>query len=178
MNEQRSYHFKPNPNLPTHYTPALRNHKNFSYGGGAQQCPLGQNYQQAYARHRFQEQQQQRENKGEYQGQKRTQSFEDQMLHFMSKNKRILNLHEKKFSDLENFQANTIVFQTNTNTSLKNLETLLGQLAQAVQKEPKDSFPSDTRKNLKDCMAVILRSGRELDEKRVEKRSTEEEKQS
>ena len=36
MNEQRSYHFKPNPNLPTHYTPALRNHENFSYGGGAQ----------------------------------------------------------------------------------------------------------------------------------------------
>ena len=35
MNEQRSYHFKPNPNLPTHYTPALRNHESFSYGGGA-----------------------------------------------------------------------------------------------------------------------------------------------
>ena len=30
MNEQRSYHFKPNPNLPTHYNPALRNHENFS----------------------------------------------------------------------------------------------------------------------------------------------------
>ena len=36
MNEQRSYHFKPNPNLPTHYTPVLRNHENFSYAGGAQ----------------------------------------------------------------------------------------------------------------------------------------------
>ena len=36
MNEQRSYHFKPKPNLPTHYTPTLRNHENFSYGGGAQ----------------------------------------------------------------------------------------------------------------------------------------------
>ena len=36
MNEQRSYHFKPNPNLPTHYTPALRNHENFSYGRGPQ----------------------------------------------------------------------------------------------------------------------------------------------
>ena len=36
MNEQRSYHFKPNPNLPIHYTPSLRNHENFSYGGGAQ----------------------------------------------------------------------------------------------------------------------------------------------
>ena len=35
LNEQRAYHFKPNPNLPTHYTPALRNHENFSYGGGA-----------------------------------------------------------------------------------------------------------------------------------------------
>ena len=50
MNEKRSYHFKPNPNCLTHYTPALRNHENFSYGGGAQQGPrLGQNYQQAYA---------------------------------------------------------------------------------------------------------------------------------
>ena len=50
MNEQRSYHFKPNPNLPTHYTPALRNHENFSYGRGAQQGPIpGQNYQQPYA---------------------------------------------------------------------------------------------------------------------------------
>ena len=35
MNEQISYHFKPNPNFPTHYTPALRNHENLSYGGGA-----------------------------------------------------------------------------------------------------------------------------------------------
>ena len=45
MNEQRSYHFKPNPNLPTHYTPALRNHERFSYGEGAQQGPRpGHNY--------------------------------------------------------------------------------------------------------------------------------------
>ena len=39
MNEQRSYHFKPNHNLPTHYTLTLRNHENFSYGGGAQHGP-------------------------------------------------------------------------------------------------------------------------------------------
>ena len=39
MSEQRSYHFKPNPNLPTHYNPALWNHENFSYGGGASQGP-------------------------------------------------------------------------------------------------------------------------------------------
>ena len=58
LNANRSYTFKPNPNLPT-YTLALRNHENFSYGGGAQQGPrLGQNYHQGYAQPRFQEQQQ------------------------------------------------------------------------------------------------------------------------
>ena len=35
LNEQRSYNFKSNPNLPTHYNPALRNHENFSYDRGA-----------------------------------------------------------------------------------------------------------------------------------------------
>ena len=80
MNEQRSYHFKPNPNLPTHYNPALRNHESFSYGREAQQGPKhGQNYHQAYTQPGFQ-QQQNRDNIGEYQGQKRTQTFEDQVL--------------------------------------------------------------------------------------------------
>ena len=54
LNEQRSYHFKPNPNLPTHYNPTLRNHKNFSYGGGASHGPRhGQNLQQGYQPPRF-----------------------------------------------------------------------------------------------------------------------------
>ena len=35
VNEPRNYYCKPNPNLPTHYNPALRSHENFSYGGGA-----------------------------------------------------------------------------------------------------------------------------------------------
>ena len=29
LNSNKSYTFKPNPHLPTHYTPALRNHENF-----------------------------------------------------------------------------------------------------------------------------------------------------
>ena len=37
INGNRSYNFKPNTNLPTHYTPALRNHENLSYGPAAQQ---------------------------------------------------------------------------------------------------------------------------------------------
>ena len=60
LNATRSYNFKPNLNLPTHYTPALRNHENFSYGGGAQQGHKhGQNFQQHYASLGFQQQQQQ-----------------------------------------------------------------------------------------------------------------------
>ena len=68
------------------------------------------------------------------------------------------------------------MFQANTNASLKNLETQVGQLALSMQNRSKDSFLSDTSKNLKDCMAVTLRSGRELEEKRNEKKETEEEK--
>ena len=45
-----------------------------------------------------------------------------------------------------------------------------------MQNRSKDSFLSDTSKNPKDCMAVTLRSGRELEERRIEKKETKEEK--
>ena len=54
------------------------------------------------------------------------------------------------------------MFQANTNASLKNIETQIGQLALSMQNQSRDSFPSDTKKNPKDCMAITLRSGREL----------------
>ena len=45
VNGNRSYNFKPNTNLPTHYTPALTNHENFSYGSELQQSQrLVQNF--------------------------------------------------------------------------------------------------------------------------------------
>ena len=68
------------------------------------------------------------------------------------------------------------MFQANTNDSLKNLETQVGQLALALQNQLKDAFPIDIRKNPKDCIAVTLRSGRELEEKRNEKKESEKEK--
>ena len=51
------------------------------------------------------------------------------MLRFMGENKRLFNIHEQKFTELAEFQANTIVLHANTNVSLKNLETQVGQLA-------------------------------------------------
>ena len=84
------------------------------------------------------------------------------MLSFKSENERLLNMHEQKFVELAAFYANTKVFQVNTDASLKNLETRVGQLAVNMQNQSRDSFSSDTKKNPKDCMELTLRSGREL----------------
>ena len=51
------------------------------------------------------------------------------MLQFMGDNKRLLQFHEQKLSDLEAFKSDTQMFQKNTSASLKNLETQVGQLA-------------------------------------------------
>ena len=46
-----------------------------------------------------------------------------------------------------------------------------------MQNQSKDVFPSDTKKNPKDCMTVTLRSGRELENiKEDEKMKTKKEK--
>ena len=74
-----------------------------------------------------------------------------------SENKRILNTHETRFSELENFQANTTVFQTNTNASLRNLETQVGQLALSLQNQSRNAFPSSTETNPKDVIPTSLR---------------------
>ena len=75
------------------------------------------------------------------------------------------------------------MFQKNTSASLKNLETQVGQLALNVPNQNKGTFPSDTQKNPKDCMAIQLRSGKDLsnnkktegiEETEAEKEKTEE----
>ena len=54
----------------------------------------------------------------------------------------------------------------------------MGQLALAMQNQSKDSLPSDTKKNPKDCMAVTLRSGEDFENRKAsEKRKAKEEKQ-
>ena len=94
----------------------------------------------------------------------------------MGENKRLLNIHGQKFAKLVAFQANTNVFKANTNASLKNMDTQVGKLALTMQNQSKGAFPSDTKKNPKDCMVVTLRSGREIENKKEEeKKKTEKE---
>ena len=101
------------------------------------------------------------------------------MLQFMGDNKRLLQFHEQKLSDLEAFKSDTQMFQKNASASLKNLETQVGQLALNMPNQSKGTFPSDTQKNPKDCMAIQLRSGKDLSSnKRTErKEETEAEKE-
>ena len=71
------------------------------------------------------------------------------------------------------------MFQKNASASLKNLETQVGQLALNMPNQSKGTFPNDTQKNPKDCMAIQLRSGKDLSSnKRTErKEETEAEKE-
>ena len=84
------------------------------------------------------------------------------MLQFKGDNKKLINLHEQKFIELENFKSNIHMFQANIGASLKNLETQVGQLALNIHNQNKGAFPSDTQENQKDCMEIQLRSGKEL----------------
>ena len=69
---------------------------------------------------------------------------------------------EKKFSELENFQANTTGFQTNINATLRNLETQVGYLALSLQSQSKNIFPSSTEINPKDLTLTSMRGSDEL----------------
>ena len=101
------------------------------------------------------------------------------MLQFMGDNKRLLQFHEHKLLDLEAFKSDTQMFQKNASASLKNLETQVGQLALNIPHQSKGTFPSDTQKNPKDCMAIQFRCVKDLsNNKRIErKEETEAEKE-
>ena len=65
-------------------------------------------------------------------------------------------MHEKKFAEIENFQANTTVFQTNINATLRNLETHVGQVALSLQNQSKNTFPNSTEINPKDLTQTAM----------------------
>ena len=97
----------------------------------------------------------------------------------MGDNKKLFHTHEQNFAELEALKSNSQMFQSNTNASLKNLETQVGKLALTLQNQNKNAFPSDTQKNPKDCMAVQLRSGKKMSSSRAkekEKTNQKEEK--
>ena len=71
------------------------------------------------------------------------------------------------------------MFEKNASASLKNLETQVGHLDLNMPNQSKDTFPSDTQKNPKDCMAIPLRSWKDLsnNKRKERKEETEAEKE-
>ena len=67
-----------------------------------------------------------------------------------------MDAYDKRFNSLETHCVNM-------GATIKTLETQIGQLALAVQEQSARTFPSDTEKNPRECKAVTLRSGKELD---------------
>lgn len=47
-------------------------------------------------------------------------------------------------------------------SAIRNLETQVWQIAEAVKEKNHNTFLSDTKRNPRDCMAIALRSGKKL----------------
>ena len=78
------------------------------------------------------------------------------MKTFIVESKARLDQHANRLSDLE-------THMTYMSSMMKSLETQMGQLASIVKENLATKFPADTEKNSKECMAVTLRSGKELE---------------
>ena len=55
-----------------------------------------------------------------------------------------------------------IMFQTNINATLRNLETQVGQLALSLQSQSKNTFPNSTEINPKDLTLTAMRGSDQL----------------
>ena len=75
----------------------------------------------------------------------------EQIFIYMEGNKKMINLHERKFPDLD-------VFQVNTSSRLKNVESQMEHLVQAFKEKFSRTSPSNTFPNPNECIDTPLRS--------------------
>ncbi|XP_024022414.1 uncharacterized protein LOC112091909 [Morus notabilis] len=145
----RSYNFRPNNNLPTYYHPGLRNHENLSYANN-------RNVLQPTLE------------SSKLEMEKHSSSLEELLKTYIVDSKAHLDQHDTRLNNIE-------THCTNLGGTMKALETQVGQLANVIKGQSSWSFPSDTEKNLKECKAIILRSGKELEGLSVQKAMVDDE---
>ena len=75
----------------------------------------------------------------------------EQIFIYMEGNKKMINLHEQKFPDLD-------AFQVNTSARLKNVEAQIGHLVQAFKEKISRTSPSNTLPNPNECIDTPLSS--------------------
>ena len=76
-------------------------------------------------------------------------SIKEQIFTYMDENKKMVSLHEQKFSDLD-------AFQVNTSARLKKIEAQMGHLVQAFKEQFSRTSPSSTSKNPNECTDTPL----------------------
>ena len=77
--------------------------------------------------------------------------IKEQIFIYMEGNKKIINIHEQKFTDLD-------AFQVNTSARLKNVEAQIGHLIQAFKEKFSRTSPSNTLPNPNESIDTPLRS--------------------
>ena len=75
--------------------------------------------------------------------------IKEQIFIYMDGNKKMINLHEQKFPDLD-------AFQVNTSARLKTVEAQIGHLVQAFKEKISRTSPSNTLPNPNECMDTPL----------------------
>ncbi|MED6130189.1 hypothetical protein PIB30_115552, partial [Stylosanthes scabra] len=84
---------------------------------------------------------------------------------------------EETRANFRNQEAAIRNLETQVFGAVRNLETHVGQIARQLSTTLPNAFPSDTQVNPKECKAVTLRNGRDLEEdkaKNLNKRTEEE----
>ncbi|XP_062100221.1 uncharacterized protein LOC133806104 [Humulus lupulus] len=144
----QNYNFRPNNNLPTYYHLGLRNHEKISYANNRNvlQPPQEPPTQM---------------------GEKPSPSLEELLKTYIVDSKARLDQYDTRLNNIE-------THCTNMGATMKTSETQVGQLANTMKTKMSRSFPSDTKKNPKECNAITLRSGKELDAPIVEKKKVDE----
>ncbi|XP_024022409.1 uncharacterized protein LOC112091902 [Morus notabilis] len=143
-----NYNFRPNNNLPAYYHPGLRNHENFSWANNWNVLQLTLESSKPAM-------------------EKPSSSLEELFKTYIVDSKARLDQHDIRLNNIE-------THCTNLGGSMMALETQVGQLTNAIKRQSQRSFPSNTKKNPKECKAITLRSGKELEGPSVQKAMVDE----
>ncbi|XP_024025997.1 uncharacterized protein LOC112092920 [Morus notabilis] len=95
-------------------------------------------------------------------------SLEELLKTYIVDSKARLDQHDARLNNIE-------THCTNLGGTMKALETQVGQLANAIKGQSSRSFPSDTEKIPRECKAITLRSGKELESLSVQNAMVDEE---
>jgi len=165
FNEQPQRKYDPFSNT---YNPGWRDHPNLCYGNPPQQGNQGRQFHP----HGFQPQH-------NYQA-RQPPPFTNSNVMGSSSRDDLCEMMKTLAFNTVTLQQNVMTFQRETRSSIRNLEKQMGQVASSVGKleaQMNGKLPSQALNPLENVSAIMLRSGKELEEKRSKQFEMEEEEE-